>query len=229
MIDFKQIKAFGRVFNMREITYAEALYVVQIEKQYEQRRLTKFLNYILSGEHDALELTIQERYFLLLRYLENQPLNKALDQIPHVVASKYIQPSITWQNEVTEGEITVKQLTGKEAEYIEANTKQIQEKFALILVFQYKNSTMGLDSFIPNDLEDDAFQEAIKAKLAQVKTLVGSDVDVIYDQYTRLNSQLMSHLTIQLNQDGFVIRGTDDAPMRFCTISALPRCFRDME
>ena len=240
MITFDPIREFNQTFQFRELTAGETIQISMIPKEQEERRLTKMLNFVLDEKYDARLLTVQQRYFLLLKYLEKQD-GTLLEVDAHTKnhLSKYMYPSSsrsTWNTEITQGTITVRQLTGREAEYIERICKSVQEKLIALMAFQYRDTESKhqlFKTYIADNLTDAQYDVEMNKRFKQVLNLPSSEHQILYSRYALLNHSLNTHLNFYMSTLGFVLAktdgGTDDAPTRFCTSDAFSRIFAELD
>lgn len=235
MLDFPLIQDFGKSFQMQELTGIDILSIVQIPERYQERRLSVFLDCILGKKNIGATLTLQERYFLLLKYLEKQ--NNTILQIETDIDEYFLkEPCSTWNVENTNGSISVRQLVGRDLEYIEKNCNQPLEILYCFLALQYKDTESEhelLRELVPFDLSDTDYFEQVKKRFLFLFSLTASDISKLYDNYFELNKAFSTHLNTVHTLQGVAIYkkngGTDDAPTRFRTSLTFPRFIKDME
>ena len=214
MLTFDPIQIGTNTYQLNEITFNEALKVSALESKLNEKRITLFLANALKNPNLPLRMTVQERYFLMLKYVQNQ--TNTLFSSETDLSNCFLQQN-DWQNEVSEFGITVRQLSGAEAEYLEAHCMNAAEWIGCMLAFQiaYANHE-HLAEFPNRDATDHVYKQQFSQRLNYLKSLPQSDFDLIYQDYHKLNNQLFSHVQLGINNEGFVVlRGADDAPLRF--------------
>lgn len=238
MITFEPIHEFNKVFQLRELTVGETIQISIIPKEHEEKRLTTMLNFILDKAHDPLLLTVQERYFLLLKYLQKQN-NTLFDSDARSHIDSFIkshESRSTWNMEQEYGTRTVKQLIGKEAEFIEQNFPTIHEKLIALLAFQYKDKASEhecLREFVDLEQNDGDYLLAVKNRFQKLLRIPNSEHQKIYNEFHELNCFLNTHLSPMVTPSGIVLNkingGTDDAPTRFCASDSFPQSIADID
>jgi hypothetical protein len=110
----------------------------------------------------------------------------------------------SWIHEVSEVGVTVRQLTGSEAE--EAHCMNAAEWIACLLEFQIKyENHEHLGQCPDRSAIDQAYKQQFSQKLGYLKMLPQSEFNLIYLDYLKLNSQLFTHIELSVNNDGFVV------------------------
>lgn len=232
MIDFPKINEFGDSYQLKELSFRESAKIAEVDKKLSERRLTVMLQQVLESKQDPLMLTVQQRYFLLLDYLKRQE-GTILDNTARKLIPNYIKKNdcSTWNTQITQGSISVKQMTGKEAEYLEIASNTIHQKIIGMIAMQYMDSNIEQLSYFANPTQDDkVWQKQIIDKCSYLAGLTALEFEEIYNNFSELNSQLNTHLNLSISLDGFCIYGgTDDAPMRFCAIDGVTRTIAELD
>ncbi|MHA3048964.1 hypothetical protein [Acinetobacter sp. ANC 4639] len=225
MMHFDSIQIGNTCYQLKELTFHNSLKVAAIAKQFNEKRLSEFLRHVLVDGTDPLKMTVQERYALLVTYLEKQ--TKTLLEIDMNMQPYLPHYEVQWLTSVRLDHLTVRQLTGLEAEYLESKCKSVAEwiSCAMALQMQYDQHDV-LDEAI--DLDN--FEPQFLARLEYFKQLGQIEFNQHYERYSECNSQLQSILNMAVNDDGFVILGgTDDAPMRFCPSAVFIGLIKDVD
>lgn len=232
MIDFTPIQEFGEQFLLQELTFRQSVEIADIDKELDERRLTKLLSFILKSRQDPLELTVQQRYYFLLQYLYKQE-NTILDTTTRKQIPLYFKNTAcsTWNIGLEHGTQIVKQMTGKEAEYWELACATVPKKLAGMIAIQYVDTSIPeLAEYPDPNCDQEVWKDLIQKRCAYLVDLPSSEFERIYTRFHELNCKLNSHLHIGLSKDGFCLYGgTDDAPMRFCAIDGVTRTIAELE
>ena len=72
MLNFDPIPIGGQTYQLNEISFNEALKVAAIDPKLNEKRITAFLSQALQNQQLPLMMTAQERYFLMIKYVQNQ-------------------------------------------------------------------------------------------------------------------------------------------------------------
>lgn len=226
MISFNPIEIDKNIFVFKELTYKGALHISVIDKNLNEKRITEFLNFVLPNQ-DALMMTAQARYYLLVNYLSKQ--TKTMLGID-VHFEAYLRSGTNpWRNNITVDGVTVRQLYGFEAERLERDCKSIAEWMGCLLAMQlsYDNDEV-LSGILDPKAEDYEFQ--FSNRLQHIKEMGLSDWDTLYNDYCWLNQQLFTHCEITVCDEGLGLQGgTDDAPLRFCPSAAFNRFIGELD
>jgi len=214
MLNFDPIHIGGQTYQLNEITFNEALKVAAIDPKLNEKRITSFLSQALQNPQLPLLMTAQERYFLMIKYVQNQT-NTLFST--NTDFSNCFKEHSDWIHEVSEVGVTVRQVSGSEAEYLEEHCMNAAEWIACLLAFQIKyENHEHLGQFPDRSAIDQVYKQQFSERLGYLKTLPQSEFNLIYLDYLKLNRQLFTHLELSVNNEGFVVqRGADDAPIRF--------------
>ncbi|SDB87057.1 hypothetical protein [Acinetobacter boissieri] len=225
MITFNPITIHDQHYQMHEISFNDALKVSVIPQIQNERRLSEFLRATLKGTVDPLKMTVQERYFLLLKYLETQ--SDTLLGVD-VDFSKFLGDSANFKTCFKHEDVSLRLITGLEAEYLEAKCKSVAEWIACCMAIQLSYVEHDvLKGFL--DPVASSFEEGFMKRLNYLKDLPLSEFEAYFDDFKMLSEDTGLMIDIGLDSDGFTVRGTDDAPMRFCTSSCFFGLFKDLD
>jgi len=214
MLNFDPIPIGGKTYQLNEISFNEALKVAAIDPKLNEKRITSFLSQALQNPQLPLMMTAQERYFLMIKYVQNQT-NTLFSS--NMDLSNCFKEQMSWASEVSEVGITVRQINGNEAEYLESNCKNAAEWIACLLAFQIKYENHEYLGELPDrSAIDQIYKQQFIQRLDYIKALPQTEFNLIYLDYLKLNSELFTHIELSVNNEGFVVqRGADDAPVRF--------------
>lgn len=228
MLNFDPIHIGENSYKLNEITFNEALKVSAVDAKLNEKRISEFLSHSLKDGSLPLKMTEQERIFLMLKYVQNQ--TNTLFSSEADLSNCFLDQT-TWLEQITEQGITVRQLNGNEAEYLEAHCMNAAEWIACMLAFQISYENHGhLGSFPDRGLPDLAYKNQFSLRLNYLKSLPQSDFDLIYQDFQKLNNQLFTHVQLSVNNDGFVVlRGADDAPLRFRASTAFIGILKELD
>ncbi len=228
MLSFDPISIGENSYQLNEVTFNEALKVSAVDAKLNEKRISAFLSQSLKNNALPLKMAAQERYFLMLKYVQQQT-NTLFSSDADL--SKCFLEQGAWLNQITEQGITVRQLNGAEAEYLEAHCMNAAEWIACMLAFQISyEDHEHLGSFPDRGLPDLAYKNQFSLRLNYLKSLPQSDFDLVYQDFQKLNNQLFTHVQLSVNNDGFVVlRGADDAPLRFRASTAFIGILKELD
>lgn len=228
MLTFDPVSIGNTTYQMQEIDFNNALKVATIDQRLNEKRISEFLKHILNNDQ-LLMMTVQERYYLMLRYMEKQSIT--LFSTDTDFSKCYLTSDKPWQNEITHNGVTVRQLNGKEAEYLEEHCTNAAEWIACMLAFQISYNGHEALSELPNrNLSDTEFLNQFSERLAFLKRRAQSEFNLIYQDFNTLNNQLFSEIQLNVSNQGLVIsRGADDAPLRFCPSAAFLGIIKELD
>ncbi|MEN3978280.1 hypothetical protein [Acinetobacter sp. CWB-B33] len=228
MLTFDPVQIGNNIYQLHEIEFNNALKVAAIDQRLNEKRISEFLRHILDKDQPLL-MTAQERYCLMLKYMEKQSIT--LFSTDTDFSKCYLSNEKPWLNEITHNGITVRQLIGREVEYMEAHCTNAAEWIACMLAFQISYSGHDALSELPNrSLNDTDFINQFSERLAYLKRRAQSDFDLIYQDFNALNNQLFSKIHLNVSNQGLVIsRGADDAPLRFHPAAAFIGIIKELD
>ncbi|RSN83396.1 hypothetical protein EA770_07320 [Acinetobacter baumannii] len=214
MLDFEAIPIGNNIYQLNELTFNDALKVSAIDFRLNEKRISSFLGHALGDMSSPMSMTVQERYYLMLKYVQNQTNTLFSSEVNF---EDCFRTGLDWNEEISDQGVTVRQLNGTEAEFLESKCVNAAEWIACLLAFQIKYENHEyLGSFPDRSLSTKENIEQFSKRLNYLKTLPQSDFNLIYQDYIALNSNLFTHVELNVNNDGFVVlRGADDAPLRF--------------
>lgn len=228
MITFDPVYVGDNTFQMQELSFEQCLKISIIAPNLNEKRLTAFLKSALDSVFDPLVLTIQERYLLLLKYLEKQ--SNTMLEVNTDWSKVFLQSENNWKTETTQNGITVRQLIGMEVEFLEANCKNVAEWIACMMAFQLSYSNHEHLALLPDRTNPQLFEEQFKQRLDFIKKMPASDFDLCYQDFNNLNNELFTHLRLSVDNYGILVeRGADDAPARFRTASVFTGIIKELD
>lgn len=226
MISFDLIHLNEQVYQLQEITFNGAIKVSMVDVALNEKRITVFLNEVLNGIYDTLKMTVQERYLLLIRYLEGQgqtliATDSAIDYSGYYSIAELSRTSET-------SYCAVYQLTGYDAEFLEKRCTSIAEWIACMMAIQMEYVDGRLPER-PTIDEPESYEERFIARLELIKAMPLTEFNEVYEDYIALSHGLQNVVYTMVSDNGIVLRGTDDAPCRFRPSTALSGIFKDLE
>ncbi|WOE40043.1 hypothetical protein [Acinetobacter chinensis] len=230
MIIFPIENISGTDRKLEELAFKDALAVSVVEPKLNEKRISVFLSKALKCDIEIVRnMSVQERYFLNLKYACQQ--SRTLLGMDSNFSSLFNEQPNSWQDQINLSGITVRQLTGREAEYIEENVNNAAEWIACLLAFQIKyHGHAELSNFPDRTKTESEFIEEFLQRLDYLKNLAESDFEKCFGDFNSLNELLCTHLNLGISNEGLVLkRGADDAPVRFCPASCLSRLIRDLD
>ncbi|MDH0032920.1 MULTISPECIES: hypothetical protein [unclassified Acinetobacter] len=228
MLNFDPIPIGEKSYQLNEVIFNDALKVAAVPAKFNEKRISAFLAHSLKDSLLPLKMTAQERIFLMLKYVQQQ--TNTLFSSDADLSKCFLEQGV-WLDQITERGVTVRQLNGTEAEYLEAHCMNAAEWIACMLAFQisYENHE-HLGSFPDRGLPDLAYKDQFSLRLNYLKSLPQSDFDLVYQDFQKLNNQLFTHVQLSVNNDGLVVlRGADDAPLRFRAASAFIGIIKELD
>ena len=229
MLSFDPMPIGNNTYQLQEIVFNDALKVAAINQRLNEKRISAFLSHALSNKEQPLNMTVQERYCLMLKYVENQ--SATLFSTDANFSKCYLHSEETWQPEISHNGITVRQLVGREAEYLEEHCANAAEWIACMLAFQISYAGHEKLSELPDrNVNDSEFIKQFAERLEFLKKQTQSDFDLIYQDFIALNNQLFTMIHLNVSNQGLVIsRGADDAPLRFRPAAAFFGIIKELD
>lgn len=196
-----------------ELGIGDLIKVARVKKSLYEKQLTSFLNYTL-GREQSLNLTVQERYYILLQYLQSQVGTEL--ELPGIHIPDYFKNNkdLVWSRSVkVEGHI-FRQLTGTDVELMESICEDLAEWLMCAMALQ-KVENVDIDTLDMQGRED-----YLRVKVKEIAALKQDEFVQLFNLFSAANSQLAFYLETSFDQQGItVLRGADDAPCRFCVDS----------
>jgi len=199
MLSFDPVPIGNNTYQLQEIVFNDALKVAAINQRLNEKRISAFLSHALCNKEQPLNMTIQERYCLMLKYVEKQ--SGTLFSTDADFSKCYLHSEENWQPEISQNGITVRQLVGREAEYLEEHCANAAEWIACMLAFQISYEGHEALSALPDRSTNDTdFIKQFADRLAYLKQRPQSDFDLIYQDFIALNNQLFTMIHLNVSQ-----------------------------
>lgn len=228
-MQIKPIQIGDTKYQLNELTFHDAIKISRIPEQHNEQRITAFLCAVLRNDTLPLQMTVQERYYLLMHYLDTQTDTVISNKRPYknyMLASQ--QP---FKTQAEFGNATCRQLTGRDAETLESLCTEIGDWFVGAMALQFHSSDVpSLPPLPAADCTDDVLTDSLKARAAVLKVLPQSKFDLFYGLYAHLQDEMSTLCRLSFDDSGFtVLGGTDDAPARFRPSAALTGLARQLD
>lgn len=231
MIYLEPFTMNGQDLQFEELNFNSAIKVAAIDPKFNEKRLTASLKEVLGDQIDPLAATVQERYYLLLKYLSQHNATSTLLDIGLDFDMYKVNSLVPWRLQNESGNFTVRQLTGWDAEFLEQHCNSIQEWCGCMIALQIADSSIPELANLPTGrLDDSANFELFQKRLDYMKKRGLSEFDPLFGILDKMNDEMNTLLKITISKAGFVVRrGTDDAPVRFRPSAAFTRFFRQLD
>lgn len=217
MLHFERISIGQRHYLMRELTFNNAIKIAKIPEAKNEQRLTVFLQDVLQDDMLPLHMTVQERYYLLLKYLEAQ--TDTLLSVADDLSGFFIEPRKTWQTQFEQDNITVKQLTGYDIELLEKHCTNLADWIAASLAIQLHDANSDMPPMMDYTQDEEEKLQRFIERLKYVREMTVSQFNTYHAILSLANNEMQSLVRMGFDGQGVIIRGTDDAPCRFCPSS----------
>lgn len=212
MIYFEPFTINGTTYQLNELTFQQALDIAMIPSNREQKRLTLFLNYVLNRD-DSEILTVEERYYILLKYLVTQ--GETILGVNATIGD-FLLEDTELIKEINFNDKTIRKLTGRDVEFLERQCKNAGEWIvgAVAAQLSYSEHEVMQGVLSPDALD---YESQIIARAEYIGNLKLSEHDKVFDDYFTLVYQMEALVRISFTDDGIALRGADDAQSRFRT------------
>lgn len=226
MLHFERVSIGHHHYLMKELTFNAAIKIAKIPESNLEQRLTVFLQNVLNDELLPLQMTAQERYALLLNYLKVQ--HGTLLEVSHNLDNFLMQPT-QWQLESQIDGFKIKQLDGFACELLEKNCANIADWLAGGMAAQLWKIDSDMPPLPNAAMLAEEYQARFFERVAYLKNLPVTDFNEYYTIFSQANTQLNTLVRLDFDETGLVVRGTDDAPYRFCPSSTFTGIIRELD
>ncbi|WP_111857825.1 hypothetical protein [Acinetobacter sp. CFCC 10889] len=220
-MSFTNIEIGKSHYDLCHLRVSNILQMAKIRPDFYEKQLTQAIYTIAPNNKDpqyALKMSVQERYAILLSYL--QLVENRLDD--DVQISEYLGEDLTnFSHERIEiNNISVRPLNGLEAHALEEGCETTIDWIMGAMAIQ-----IGCDELPPvDDFTNLNFtKNLIKTRIDQLSKLEIWRFNELFNTYLHIENQFNSLVNIVFD-NGIVLRkingGTDDAPLRFRITSA---------
>ena len=226
MLHFDRVSIGNRHYLMTELTFNAAIKIAKMSESDLEQRLTVFLQTVLNDDLLPLQITAQERYALLLNYLKEQ--HGTLLETNLNVANFLMLPN-SFQTEIEIEGFKIKQLYGMACELLEKNCKNLADWLAGAMAMQLLKTNSDMPPLPDVSMTYEDYQQCFFERVAYLKNLPVSEFNQYFDIFSKANSALNNLVRIDFDEVGLVLRGTDDAPYRFCPSSTFTGIISELD
>ncbi|MEY2864641.1 MAG: hypothetical protein RLY58_2348, partial [Pseudomonadota bacterium] len=121
---FEPLIIHGKTRQVHEITFKATIGISRIPEHLNEQRITRFLQSVLQDEALPLAMTVQERYYVLLKYLSQQSDGLLSAKFDY---ASYIKSDEAGVDRVNESSMHVQHLTGAMVEFLEQHCKGVAD------------------------------------------------------------------------------------------------------
>lgn len=212
---FQSITAGNINIVMNELEVGEILSLAKLNPRLKEHQLSGFLRHALDDDTAPYTMTCQQRYFCLLHYLSAQKEN---DLAVDVNINDYLHlDAKPWKEQVTVGDISVRQLNGCEIEALEVIAEDIGDWMlgAMALQISYGDQLPYIQPLTDQVLAS----KIIKSRFLAIQKLSQDELNQLYEKYAEAQDELNVLLTIGFDSEGVTLYeakgGLDSEPARF--------------
>lgn len=203
MIHFPRLSVGKDHYQLRELTFGQSIKVAKIPEHCNEQRLSAFLAAALDDQSLALTLPVQLRYWLLLQYLSAQSgtlVDAHTDYAPYLVVGQE-----EWVEELSLDGLTVRQLSGLQAEVIDSACEDVADRVLAAMAFQLV-SYQGFDP-LPQQPTQQNLWKVVLQRAEILRNLPESEFDALFDRYQAHCTQMATLLRTGFDNTGVVIFG----------------------
>lgn len=215
MIPPFRVDMAGRSHWVQELTFSQSMQIAGLPDNLQEKRLTAMLRAICPSSPDPLTMTVQERYYLLLQYLAAQQ-DSLIGYSMNYSSYARLQHEPWRQSMVLDG-ITIHQMTGLQAEILEAACENSADWVLGVLAMQIEASELPhLDS-----QDQSSLANQLHERVKKIGAMPNSQVDHLYSLWLQAQDRMGTAVHLGIDGGGLIVYGgADDAPMRFCATAA---------
>lgn len=207
---------------LHELTIGQAMQIAKIPQSMNEARLSSFIGFVCHDDSLALDLTAQERYFILLNYLslaQNDYVLNLEDGAFFINKNPKESP-----DKVSIDGLNVTHLSGRMAMVLEKKCENIYEWLVGQMACQISGDVgalLGFEDMIWENLPDDeyAIDEWVGQRFEQVENLSQSQFERLAEVYF-LGCDKLSHcVKLGMDNEGLTllsVGGETEQVARFC-------------
>lgn len=209
---------------LHKLIVEDLLDIAKLPGTYYESMLSIALERILDNKCNVRSMTCQERYGLLLKFLDaTEDKNLGQDINIDDFMGPDVAGSLPLFAENIEKQIKVRQLTGIEAEALERGCENTADWILGAMAMQITCKELPELDISQLNLEVNYVGKIIHGRIETIKTLDLDRNNEVIKEYKKLNHQLQKIVYTSFD-NGIVLNkfegGTDDAPRRFRITSA---------
>lgn len=211
----------GRAYTIYELTLGQAIEIAKISHGKHEKKISAILAAILNNPTLPYEMTLQERHYLLMKYVESKN-----DIFDFGLDFKAFEKDKTPKDSVTVGRFTFRHLNGFECEAIEEYATCHLDWIMACIALQASGEHIG--GVVPS--HDVKFaKNVIESRVAELKALdLDTSEELLGNFFVSIGG--LNHLIdYGFDDEGILVKGgTDENSVRFCTISTVPRIIAEV-
>jgi hypothetical protein len=223
MLPLPTVQISGKSVQLHELTFNAGIKVSRIPFSQNEHRITVFLQHVLNDQDLPLQITAQERYFLLLNYLDNQQGTLTQTPIDCKPYMQHIQPTSLLSDDASQPafattaeyeQTKIRLMTGRDAELLEKSCVDLADWLIGSMALELDHPDMP--AIHAPDCDSDVLRDSLINRAGYLKNLPQAQFDAFYAAHNHLHNQTAILCRLSLDDDGIILLGgTDDAPMRF--------------
>lgn len=214
--------------------------IAKIPQEMHELRLSAFINYICQTSNDLTDqLTVQERYYILLNYLVLSNNDYMMDGTE---VSDYLAQNLTAPDTVTINGVNFQQLRGYHATFLQGKCENIYDWIVGQIALQMFGDVTSLFDKSQNPTpivwqqattkNHNQLNELFNERFAVINTMLESDFDELHQLFCMAADELSHLVSLSTDNEGFVLKankdekntgGGDDRFARFRPIDAVSR------
>lgn len=215
---------------LKELTIGQIVQIAKIPQAMNELRLNAFIGYVCQDETLANQLTVQERYYILLNYLSISQNDYMMNED----VSNYFIQAKTAPDVVTIGNIHVQQLFGNHVTELQTRCENIYDWLAGQMACQLHGD---MTEFFGDETNPVVWEKmpvageiitVFQKRFEMIESLTDSQFQALSDVFYQGCDKLKHLLDISLDNEGITILGNSEQQgggdliiARFRTLSVL--------
>lgn len=211
----------GTAYTVNELNLGQAIEIAQIPTDRHERKISAILTAILGGQIDPYELTLQERHYALMKYIERHQATFGYD-----IDFGIFEKEGMAQESVEVDGYTFRHLNGYECEALEQYASNYLDWVLGSIALQISGEHIA--PMIPATSIDFA-KNIIRSRVQELYALDLATSEQIFNSYYVAMDELNHLIRYGFDDKGVVVTSLDGQnDIRFCQIPTIPTTVRSV-
>lgn len=212
----------GTAYAISELTLGQAIEIAKIGKGKHEKKISAILSAILNHPTLSYELTLQERHYLVMKYIESKN-----DVFDFGLNFKDFEKDGLPKECITIGDYTFRHLNGFECEALEEYATCHLDWVMGSIALQASGDGLGGGVLPSHDIK--FAKNIIVSRVADLKTLDLGTSENLFNSFFMSIDGLNNLIDYGFDDEGILVKGgADENSVRFCEISTFPRTITEI-
>lgn len=223
----------GMAYTIHELTLGQAIEIAKTEDGKHEKKINKMLSALLNDPALPYEMTLQERHYLIMKYIERQKEVFDIEFDQEVDFNLFEKEYLTPKETITMGNYSFRHLNGFECEALEEYATCFLDWVFGSLALQVSGGAFA--EMATSTSRDIRFvKNVIASRVTEIKNLDLTNADELMQSFIMANTQLNNLIDYWFDDMGVLVmsqdieEGGESKILRFCEMPTLPATLQNL-